>query len=60
MRLHPAISEEEALEWLLAQALAVWDLQRTPELEKAAKPLADAMAAISATVLPEEVEPLFP
>lgn len=60
MRLHPEVSEEEALDWLLAQAMSIWGLERTPDLEKAARPLADAMAAISATELPEGVEPLFP
>lgn len=60
MRLHPAVSEQEALEWLLAQASAVWKLQRTPELEKTAQPIAAAMAAMSAVALTEEVEPLFP
>lgn len=60
MRLYPAVSEEEALEWLLAQAAAVWKLERTPELEKSAQPIAAAMAAVSAVTLPEEVEPLFP
>ena len=60
MRLHPAVTSEEAMNWLLAQA-ADSDIKiAEADLEKALKPVAEAMAAVSAVVLPEEMEPLFP
>lgn len=58
MRLHPAVSVEEALAWLQREAIESWGVEATPELEDALRPLAEAMAAVSATVLPEEIEPL--
>ena len=58
MRLHPAVTIEEALAWLTAQAESTWGVQPTPELAEALWPTAEAMAAVSATVLPEEIEPL--
>ena len=58
MRLHPAVTIDEALAWLTGQAQATWGVQLTPELEEALRPTAEAMAAVSATVLPEEIEPL--
>lgn len=61
MRVHPAITEEEAMGWLLARATSAMDIRATEE-EMAAelKPFAAAMAALSAVVMPDEVEPLFP
>ena len=60
MRLHPEVTSEEAMNWLLAQA-ADSDIKiAEADLKKALKPVAEAMAAVSAVVLPEEIEPLFP
>jgi hypothetical protein len=60
MRLHPSISQEEALAWLERQ---IDDLQLTStpdDLTEALTSTAEAMAAISRTVLPDELEPMFP
>ena len=59
MRLKPPVSEAAAFDWLLAQVTAAWDVALTPELQKNLRLTAEAMAAISAVVLPEEVEPLL-
>ena len=59
MRLYPAVTEEEALEWLQKEALSRWGPELEPQLDSALKTLAQAMAAISAIELPEEVEPLL-
>jgi len=56
LRLHPAVSSEEALDWLRQQALARWS-EISPELERALETLARAMAAVSEVDLPEDVEP---
>lgn len=61
MRLHPAITKEEARAWLREQVLK--DDPATPEgaeLDSAVEAMAEAMAAISAVVLPDELEPMFP
>jgi hypothetical protein len=58
MRLHPAVTVDEAFDWLKLQAKLTWGEELTPELEASLRPLAEAMAAVSATVLPETVEPL--
>ena len=58
MRLYPPVTAEETLEWLRREALARWGPQLEPELESALKTLADAMAAVSATPLPDHIEPL--
>ena len=60
MRLHPKISLEEAQQWLLDQATATFDVERSPELEEALRPFAESMAAVSAVELPDDLEPLFP
>jgi len=60
MRLYPAVSEQEAYDWLKGQAAETWGAERLPELEESLQRLAEAMAVISATVLPDELEPLFP
>jgi hypothetical protein len=59
MRLHPPVSEDEALEWLKVQAKLTWGVESTAQVEASLKPVAAAMAAVSATVLPEDVEPLL-
>lgn len=60
MRLHPPVSHEEALQWLLRQAVDAWGDARKDELEQMLAPLAEAMAAVSAAQVPDEVEPLWP
>ena len=60
MRLHPAVTEEEAMSWLLAQAKDSNFKTKEEQLKKILKPIAESMAAVSAVVLPEEVPPLFP
>jgi hypothetical protein len=52
------VSKEEALEWLKQEARARWGPELPEELEQPLATLAEAMAAVSATELPEEVEPL--
>ena len=56
MRLHPAVHEEEVLEWLRLEALNRWG-KIAQKLDSDLITLAGAMAAISAVELPEEVEP---
>jgi hypothetical protein len=60
MRLYPPVSEQEALEWLLQQAVAQWGAERRDEMTQMLKPIAEAMAAVSGVELPEEVEPQWP
>lgn len=60
MRLHPAVTEEEALSWLTDQATAAWGAERLPELTENLKAIAEAMAIISGVELPDDLEPLFP
>ena len=60
MRLHPPVSRDEALAWLSSQAQASFDMPDTPQLREALTPLAEAMAAVSAEIVPDELEPEFP
>jgi hypothetical protein len=60
MRLHPAVTKEEATEWLTNQAKASWGEERLPELQENIDAIAEAMAIISAVELPDDLEPLFP
>lgn len=66
MRLHPEISEEEAYRWLREQLeregppLGETSKESEEERESALRSFAEAMAAISKVVLPDELEPLFP
>lgn len=60
MRLHPPVSEEEALEWLRAQVVEAAKDQPPEEIEATLKIYAEAMAAVSAYEVPDDVEPLFP
>jgi hypothetical protein len=60
MQLHPAVSVEQAHEWLCREATAAFGTERTPELEQALTPFAQAMAAVSAVELPDDLEPEFP
>jgi hypothetical protein len=59
MRLKPAVSVDEAVNWLATQASAAWGVEVTPELIKTLTPMAEAMAAISAADVPSDVEPMF-
>jgi hypothetical protein len=60
MRLHPAVTTDEAYSWLSSQAAAMWGADRATEMDENLKTLAEAMAAISAVELPDDLEPLFP
>ena len=60
MRLHPEISSAEALSWLTREATTSFDVPDSPELQTALKPLAEAMAALSAVVVPDGLEPEVP
>ena len=57
MRLHPAVSKEEVLQWLRSQVPAE---QQPNNLEEVLQQYAAAMAAVSAVVLPDDLEPRFP
>lgn len=59
MRLKPEVSVEEALGWLVGQAASVWGLEPSTELEASLRPTAEAMAAVSAAEVPDDVEPLL-
>jgi hypothetical protein len=59
MHLHPAITEDEAYNWLRKQVLEDGAREDAP-LEESLRSMAEAMAAISQVVLPDDVEPLFP
>ena len=60
MRLHPAVSASEAYSWLKEQADRLPEAERPDDLDEALRQMADDMAAISAVMLPDELEPLFP
>lgn len=60
MRLHPAVAPDEAYAWLKEQADRLPENERHEDLDGALRQMADDMAAISAIVLPDELEPLFP
>jgi hypothetical protein len=59
MRLKPAVTVEEALTWLKGEAVSTWGVEMTPEVEKMLVPTAEAMAAVSAAIIPDEAEPLL-
>lgn len=71
MRLHPAVSEDEAYAWLKAQIELIRnqvpaEIQTVSPsgqregIEEGLRQLAADLAAISQVVLPDDVEPLFP
>ena len=60
MRLHPGVSSEEAFGWLMREARTSFDVPESPELQTALTPLAEAMAAVSAVVVPDDLEPQVP
>jgi hypothetical protein len=57
MRLYPPVPAEETLAWLRREALARWGPELEPDLESALKTLAEAMAAVGATPVPDHIEP---
>ncbi len=59
MRLKPPVSVEEALSWLETQAIGAWGVEAGPELTTALTSMAQAMAAVSAAAIPEDIEPLL-
>ena len=60
MRLHPAVSSDDAYAWLKEQADRLPQRERPDDLDGALRQMAQDMAAVSAVVLPEGLEPLFP
>ena len=60
MRLHPEVSSAEALGWLKREAVSSFGVEESAELEAALRPLAEAMAAVSAVVVPDDLEPQVP
>jgi hypothetical protein len=60
MRLHPEVSSAEALAWLTREAVASFGVDDSPELQTALRPFAEAMAAVSAVTLPDDLEPRVP
>ena len=59
MRIYPPVTAEEAFEWLKGQAEAETGEALSPRQEEALRPLAEAMAIVSAIKLPEEIEPFL-
>ncbi len=59
MRLKPAPSESEALEYLCQQAESVWKITVTDEIRTRLIPTAIALAAVAAYDVPEGTDPLF-
>jgi hypothetical protein len=60
MRLHPQVTEDEVYAWLKTEAAPQATTLEPDVVEAALKSMAEAMAAISGMVLPDDVEPLFP
>jgi hypothetical protein len=60
LRLHPAVPADEVYAWLKDQTDRLPENERPEGLDNALQELAEDMAAISAIVLPDELEPLFP
>jgi hypothetical protein len=61
MRLHPSIAEDEAYSWLKQEIERDGPVDASAEdLDAMLRSFAEAMAAISGVVLPDELEPLFP
>lgn len=60
MRLHPAVTRDEVLKWLSEEAERLAPGAPRSELESALSEFAQSMAAVSAIVLPDTLEPRFP
>jgi hypothetical protein len=59
MRLKPAVSSDDALEYLSRQAAEVWGITVTDEIRERLRPTADAMAAVSRYEVPDGIDPMF-
>ena len=57
MRLRPAVTTDEALEWLKLQATAAWGVEVTPAVEVRLRRTAQAMEAVSHADVPPGIEP---
>lgn len=60
MRLHPAVTQDEAYDWLKIQIVKAVPPAQESDLETTLRQFAEAMAAVSALELPDDVEPLLP
>lgn len=60
MRLHSLVSKEEALHWLRRQVKATYGPAELADLEESLQQMAEAMASVSTTVLPDDADPYFP
>ncbi|MCW2530389.1 MAG: hypothetical protein JWM76_5249 [Pseudonocardiales bacterium] len=60
MRLYPAVSQEEAQEWLTVQAVSSLGEEVADGLTKDIATMAEAMSIISSVRVPDDLEPLFP
>ena len=61
MRLHPAVTQDEAHRWLKEQVERMLPAGNPPaDLEDTLRQFAEAMAIVSAADVPDDVEPMFP
>jgi hypothetical protein len=60
MRIYPPVTTQEAESWLSAQAVAMVGAEAATTMQAQIATLAEALAAISAVQLPEDLEPLLP
>jgi hypothetical protein len=60
MRLYPPVTPQKAQSWLGAQVVGVFGAEAATRLATEIAALAEAMSAISAVDLPDDLEPLFP
>lgn len=58
MKMSPTDDPQAIAEWLQAQAVAVWELEPSDDLAKAAQRLAEAMAAVAKAPVPGDIDPL--
>ncbi|MEO8540397.1 MAG: hypothetical protein ABI577_11705 [bacterium] len=59
MRLKPALSAEEAFQFLSASAVLTWGAAAASEITTNLRSIAEAMAVVGALDIPDETEPLF-
>jgi hypothetical protein len=60
MRIYPPVTEDEALQWLTAQASAAYGEEAAAGLTSDIGTFAVAMSVISSVQLPDDLEPLYP
>jgi hypothetical protein len=60
MRVYPPVTVDEASEWLTAQATSTYGAEAAAGLAGDISGMAEAMAAVSAVRLPDDLEPLYP